>query len=52
MSEYDRRQYRLMLDTLDQFEQGNIPLDMLVNNLEGVYWLSLRVCYPRGEMNF
>ncbi len=36
MSEYDQRQYRLMLDALDQFEKGRIPIDVLVNDLEGL----------------
>ncbi len=36
MSEYDQRQYRLMLDRLNAFESGLIPMDVLVRDLEGL----------------
>jgi hypothetical protein len=36
MSDYDQRQYRLMLERLTAFEQGRLRLDMLVNDLEGL----------------
>lgn len=36
MSEFNQRQYRLMLDRLDAFEQGSIALDKLVVDLEGL----------------
>jgi len=36
MSEYDQRQYRLMLDWLVAFEEGKLPLDKLVDDLEAL----------------
>lgn len=36
MSEYDQRQYRLMLHELKQFENGEIHLDTLVDDLESL----------------
>jgi hypothetical protein len=35
-SEYDQRQYRLMLERIDAFERGTIRLDTLVDDLEGL----------------
>jgi hypothetical protein len=35
-TEYNERQYRLMLDQLTSFEIGALPLDTLANNLEGL----------------
>ena len=36
MPEFDERQYRLMLAQLTKFEEGQIMLDALVDNLEGL----------------
>jgi hypothetical protein len=36
MSDHDQRQYRHMLQSLTAFEQGLLPLDTLVINLEGL----------------
>ncbi len=36
MSEYDQRQYRLMLDRLNAFEKGLIQVGGLVSDLEGL----------------
>lgn len=36
MSEYDQRQYRLMLDRITAFERGAVSLDKLVVDLEGL----------------
>jgi hypothetical protein len=36
MSEHNKRQYQLMLDRLTAFEKGQIPLDTLVVDLEGL----------------
>jgi hypothetical protein len=36
MSDYDQRQYRLMLDRLTAFEQSKITLNALVVDLEGL----------------
>jgi hypothetical protein len=36
ISEYNQRQYRLMLEQLTTFEQGQMKLDILVTNLEGL----------------
>jgi hypothetical protein len=36
MSEYNERQYRLMLAQLIKFEEGQIRLNVLVNDLEGL----------------
>jgi hypothetical protein len=36
MTELDQRQYRLMLDRIAAFEEGRIPLDALVDDLEGL----------------
>ena len=35
-AEYNERQYRLMLDQLTSFENGQLQLDTLVDNLEGL----------------
>jgi hypothetical protein len=36
MSNFNQRQYRLMLERLNAFEQGKIALDTLVVDLEGL----------------
>jgi hypothetical protein len=36
MSEYNERQYRLMLTQLRRFEEGQTKLDALVDGLEGL----------------
>jgi hypothetical protein len=36
MSEHNKRQYQLMLNRLTAFEEGQIPLDTLVVDLEGL----------------
>ena len=36
MSEHDQRQYRLMLGQLTKFEEGQIRLDTLVDDLDGL----------------
>jgi hypothetical protein len=36
MSEYNQRQYRLMLERLNAFEQGQIRVGKLANDLEGL----------------
>lgn len=36
MSEFDQRQYQLMLDRLVAFEHGRIRLDSLVDDLDGL----------------
>ena len=36
MSEYDQRQYRLMLEKIGSFEQGHIRLDSLIADLDGL----------------
>ena len=36
MSEFDQRQYRLMLNDLNEFRSGKIQIDALINNLEGL----------------
>jgi len=36
MSEYDQRQYRLMLERLDAFERGHTTIDRLIADLEGL----------------
>lgn len=36
MSEYNERQYRLMLSHLRKFEEGQLKLDVLVDDLEGL----------------
>jgi hypothetical protein len=36
MSEYNERQYRLMLAQLKRFEEGQIRLNVLVDDLEGL----------------
>ena len=36
MSEYDQRQYKLMLERLITFERGAVPLDRLAIDLEGL----------------
>src|SRR5688572_29063623 len=36
MLDYNERQYRLMLNRLVAFEQGKLPLDSLVIDLEGL----------------
>jgi len=36
MSEYDQRQYHLMLEKIRSFEQGDIRLDSLVTDLDGL----------------
>jgi hypothetical protein len=35
-SEFDQRQYRLMLDRLNAFIEGRLPIDTLINDLEGL----------------
>jgi hypothetical protein len=35
-SEHDYRQYQLMKEHLQQFEQGNLKLDCLINVLDGL----------------
>jgi hypothetical protein len=36
MSEHNERQYHLMLSQLTKFDEGEIALDALVNDLEGL----------------
>jgi len=36
MSEYDQRQYRLMLEQLTAFQSGQIYIDRLIGNLQGL----------------
>jgi hypothetical protein len=36
MSEFDQRQYRLMLDGLNAFEAGSLSVDKLIADLEGL----------------
>jgi hypothetical protein len=36
MSDYNQRQYCQMLERLTAFEQGRLPLNTLVNDLEGL----------------
>jgi hypothetical protein len=36
MSEFNQRQYRLMLDCLLAFEAGKLPIDVLISNLQGL----------------
>ena len=36
MSEYSERQYRLMLAQLTRFEEGQVRLNVLVDDLEGL----------------
>jgi hypothetical protein len=36
MSEFDQRQYRLMLDDLSAFEGGKLSVDKLIADLEGL----------------
>ena len=36
MTEHDQRQYHLMLNQLIKFGEGQIALDVLVNDLEGL----------------
>jgi hypothetical protein len=36
MTEHDQRQYHLMLNQLTKFGEGQIALDVLVNDLEGL----------------
>lgn len=36
MSEYDHRQYRLMLDRLNAFEKGTTKIGALIADLEGL----------------
>ena len=36
MSEFNQRQYGLMLDRLNAFEKGTLSLDRLVADLEGI----------------
>jgi len=36
MSEYNQRQYRLMLDEINRYEREKVNLDRLVNALEGL----------------
>lgn len=36
MSDYDQRQYRLMLETLTAFEHGNIHVGTVIADLEGL----------------
>lgn len=36
MSDYNQRQYRLMLDRLTAFDSGLLQIDALVNDLEGL----------------
>ena len=43
-SEYDQRQYRLMLERIDAFERGLINLGTLVDDLEGLLHVLEAVC--------
>jgi hypothetical protein len=36
MSEYDQRQYHVMLDRLNAFQSGRIQLDTLIGDLRGL----------------
>jgi hypothetical protein len=36
MSEHDQRQYRLMLDALNEFESDQLKIDTLISNFEGL----------------
>jgi len=36
MSDFDQRQYRLMLKSLDDFSVGHMRIDVLIANLEGL----------------
>jgi hypothetical protein len=44
MSDYNQRQYRLMLDRLNAFEKGALSLDRLVVDLESLL-RAARDCY-------
>ena len=46
MSEYNERQYRLMLEHLVKFENGEIALDTLVDSLEGLLNVLENVSHP------
>jgi hypothetical protein len=43
-SEYDQRQYRLMLERIDAFERGAIRLGTLIDDLEGLLNVLEAVC--------
>src|SRR5690242_1146554 len=51
MSDFDQRQYRLMLKSLDDYSAGRARIDALITNLEGLL-NALRAVEPEWRQTF
>jgi hypothetical protein len=51
MSDYDQRQFRLMLERLDAFARGRIAIDRLIIDLQGLL-NALQMLDPKWKQSF